>query len=48
MPLNSFVDYATIPPLPRTYPNEELVLPIDVRIEQAAGVHRMRFIVDAA
>lgn len=46
--IEQFCRYATIPPLPRTYPNEELVLPIDVRIEQAAGVHRMRFIVDAA
>lgn len=44
--IEQFCRYATIPPLPSTFPDNELVLPIQVRIEQAAGVHRMRFTVD--
>lgn len=44
--IEQFCRYATIPPLPSTFPDKELVLPIQVRIEQAAGVHRMRFTVD--
>lgn len=44
--IEQFCRYATIPPLPKTFPDNELVLPIQVRIEQAAGVHRMRFTVD--
>jgi len=44
--IEQFCRYATIPPLPSTFPDNELVLPIQVRIEQAAGIHRMRFTVD--
>lgn len=44
--IEQFCRYATIPPLPTTFPDNELVLPIQVRIEQAAGIHRMRFTVD--